>query len=128
MKKLFSFAIVAFTMLASCSNDDHANTPPSSAAGYYQGNMTGDVEAVVAIHVELDGTITGAYYVPNLSDFPISGSTDGQSVTMSPNLNISSGGNGDGATFNGKVSATSMSGTWSDDARGWSGTFNLEKH
>lgn len=117
--KLFALLLIVFSM--ACSNDD--DDMKVVYAGSWAGTFAGDDSGTFEVTISENGKVTGDAFSNNLQqNLPLNGQID-----SSGDLRAVLGSAENGASFTGKFSNTSASGTWNNPSFQGSGTWSGTK-
>ena len=123
-KKILLLLLISSILLSCSSNGDDTNELDiEELSGNWFGTFEGDDSGTWAVFAYPDGRVTGTAVSNNLQQtLSIEGNIDDQG-----NLDAVLGSAENGASFTGKFTTTSSSGTWNNPSSNVSGTWSGEK-
>jgi hypothetical protein len=125
MKKLLLILLCLPLLFNSCE-EEQSVAPPTSPASQFAGNWLGSFEGgdtgVVTVSISISGVVSGTTNTGTPDEDIISGT-----VTNNGALSATVGAVSTGAEFEGQLSGTSGTGTWSNYGGLFFGTWSITK-
>jgi hypothetical protein len=123
MKKLIYLFLAIGISFASCTKDEDDENSNCQFTGNWSGTYTGDESGTLYGTISASCVVSGDVIPTGSGDsYPASGS-----VTNSGNFSATVGSVSTGAVFEGQLSGNTGSGTWTNSAEGWTGTWQVSK-
>ena len=123
-KQILLITIILAMITLSCSSNDDNDNPTSEFQGIWTGTYSGEADSGTwTANIDSNGEVTGN---TNSSVFNVSLQLNGN-ISSNGAFTATAGSASNGAEFNGQMTGTNGSGTWTNTNAGFSGNWSGSK-